>query len=224
MPDILRQVPLFAHLAPEHHETLAAITGRQKVDRGETIFNEGDPADRIYVVERGRVKIFKLSAEGKEQILHVFGPGEPFAEVAVFIGDTYPAHAVALEPSDLLIIPRRDFAGLIERDPSLALEMLASLAQRLKQFAAMIEALSLQEVPTRLAGHLRYLAEQQGSDTVTLDLPKGQLAALLGTTPETLSRIFNKMTAAGAIRTSRSTITILDPEYVEELAEGTSRL
>ncbi len=224
MHDILRQVPLFSNLAPDHYEILAAITKEQRVKRGETIFSEGDPAERIYVVASGRVKIFKLSAEGKEQILHVFGPGEPFAEVAVFIGDTYPAHAIALEPSHLLIIPRQEFAHLIEKDPTLALEMLASLAQRLKQFAAMIESLSLQEVPTRLAGHLRYLAEEQQSSTVRLDLPKGQLAALLGTTPETLSRIFNKMSATGAIKVNRSTVTILDHAYLEDLAEGMVRL
>ena len=102
--------------------------------------------------------------------------------------------------------------------------MLASLAQRLKQFAAMIESLSLQEVPTRLAGHLRYLTEEQQSSTVRLDLPKGQLAALLGTTPETLSRIFNKMSATGAIKVNRSTVTILDHAYLEDLAEGMARL
>ncbi len=224
MHDVLRRVPLFSNLAPDHYEILAAITREQRVKRGETIFSEGDPARRIYVVASGRVKIFKLSAEGKEQILHVFGPGEPFAEVAVFIGNTYPAHAVALEPSTLLIIPRREFASLIEKDPTLALEMLASLAQRLKQFAAMIESLSLQEVPARLAGHLRYLAGKQGSPTVHLDLPKGQLAALLGTTPETLSRILNKMSATGAIQVNRSAITILDHAYVNDLADGMVRL
>jgi len=224
MCKFLSRVPLFDNLASEQYTVLESIASEKTVARGETIFSEGDPADHIYIVKTGKVKIFKLSPEGKEQILHVFGPGEPFAEVAAFIGDTYPAHAVALQRSSLLVLPRKDFAKLIEDDPSLALNMLASLAQRLKKFAAMIESLSLQEVPARLAGHLLYLAERQQSATVELDLPKGQLAALLGTTPETLSRILNKMVNIGAISMDRATVTIHDHAVIEDLAEGMKRL
>ncbi len=220
----LARIPLFSNLAEEQYDIIDSIVVPGTVARGQSIFAEGDPARGFYIVKTGRVKIFKLSPEGKEQILHVFGPGEPFAEVAVFTGGTYPAHAVALEKSELLFFPRQAFADMIEDNTSMAMNMLASLSLRLKQFADMIESLSLQEVPARLAAHLLYLAGKQQKDDFDLDLPKGQLASLLGTSPETLSRIFNKLTANGLIRMQRSHITILDREHLEEVAEGMNRL
>lgn len=161
------------------------------------------------MVGQGRVKIFKMSLDGKEQILHIFGPGEPFGEVPVFHGNPYPANAVALESSSMLFFPRRKFIDLINSTPSLALSMLAVLSMRLRRFAAQIESLSLKEVPARLAAHLIYLTEEQkNTKAVTLDIPKGQLASLLGTSPETLSRIFAKMTKEGLIKVSGKEIEI----------------
>lgn len=197
----------------------------QNFKRGQHIFSEGDEGAGFYVVISGKVKIFKLSAEGKEQIMHVFGPGEPFAEVAVFAGANFPANAVALEKSRIFFFPRQSFIALIKENPALAMNMLAELSLRLKRFAHMIEDLSLKEVPGRLANHILLLADEQNNEReVTLGLAKAHLASLLGTIPETLSRILTRMSKQGLIDSQGPTITILDYDALSDLASGERRL
>lgn len=221
----LASVPLFKGLSREQYDELAMIATDQEYARGRAIFAEGDPGDGFFLVVSGLIKIYKLSLDGKEQILHIFGTGEPFAEAAVFIGSPYPAHAMALEKSRVLFLPRRAFIELINRNPELALNMLAALSHRLKKFAQLIEELSLKEVPGRLAAHLLYLSRQQaGQDQVLLPVSKNQLAGLLGTIPETLSRILGKLAKAEMIAIDGPRITILDREALEDLAAGESRL
>jgi CRP/FNR family transcriptional regulator len=152
-----------------------------------------------------------MNPMGKEHILHIFGPGEPVGEVPVFSNQPFPATAEAIIKSSLYFFPRKDFVALIERNPSIALNMLAVLSRRLRQFATQIENLSLKEVPARLAGYLLYLAdEQEHRDVVQLPVSKGQLASLLGTIPETLSRIFARMSDEGLIAVDGRSIAILD--------------
>jgi len=217
----LKTVPLFRGLNETQYEALAMIITIQEYKRGQPIFAEGDPGTGFYVVMEGLVKIFKLSLDGKEQILHVFGPGEPFAEAAVFTGSTFPAHALALEKSRALFIPRQSFIELIRENPSLAMNMMATLSMRLKKFAHLIEDLSLKEVPGRVAAHILYLSEQQGgSEEVKLNIGKAQLASLLGTIPETLSRILTKLGKQELIRIEGPQITILDRDGLADLAMG----
>ncbi len=219
--DIIANAPMFAGLAPEQLEQVGRIAKDRHYKRGEPVFWEGDPGTGFYVVASGRVKIYKSSAEGKEQILHIYGPGHPIGEVPVFSGSRFPANAQAIEKSHLLFFSREDFVGLITDQPSLALNMLALLSVRLRQFTVQVENLSLKEVPARLASYLIYLAEEQERpDGVTLPISKGQLASLLGTIPETLSRIFNKMTAQGLIAVNGNEIEFTDREEVEVLAES----
>lgn len=167
------------------------------------------------------MKVFKSSSEGKEQILHIFGPGEPIGEVAVFAGIPFPANAAVLVKSTLLFFPRDAFTRLIAKEPSLAMKLLAVLSTRLRQFTVQIENLSLKEVPGRIASHLLFLAEEQNNrDQVTLTISKGQLASLLGTIPETLSRIQAKMASQGLIKVSGREINLLDFEGLEALSEN----
>lgn len=222
--DALSTVPLFQGMDRGQLQKLSGIVGDQRYARGQAIFAEGDDGIGFYVVISGRVKIFKLSAEGKEQILHVFGDGEPFAEAAVFVGACFPAHALALETSRIFFFPRQAFIALIGENPALAMNMMAALSMRLKKFAHLIESLSLKEVPGRLAVHLLLLAAEQEQDTIRLDLTKSHLASLLGTIPETLSRILTKMVKADLIATNGPTITILDRDALEDLASGEARL
>ena len=168
------------------------------------------------MVSEGRVKIFKMSLNGKEHILHIFGEGEPFGEVPVFHNQPFPATAEALVKSTVLFFPRDRFVQLVIKTPSIALNMLAVLSMRLRRFASQIESLSLKEVPERLAGYLLYLLEEQGKeDSVDLEISKGQLASLLGTIPETLSRIFAKMTEEGLIEVVGRRINIIDRQGLE---------
>ncbi len=207
---------LFAGISSDQLSELADISHVKNYGRGETVFFEGDVADGFYMVIEGKVKIFKLSTEGREQILHIFGKGEPFGEVAVFQDSPFPANATVLGKGKLLFFPGPEFIRLVNANPSIALNMLAMFSMRLRRFATQIEHLSLKEVPGRLASHLLYLSkEQQNRDRVTLDIPKGQLASLLGTSPETLSRIFTKMNEEGTIRLHGKVISLLDRERLE---------
>ncbi|MEI8181202.1 MAG: Crp/Fnr family transcriptional regulator [Desulfomonile sp.] len=218
-------IPLFEGLPSDNHSDLASIATEKRFARGETVFSEGQAGSGFFVVISGRVKIFKLSAEGKEQILHIFGPGEPFGEAPVFEGRRFPAHAVALDDSLFFFFPRSSFVGLIRRNPSLSLNMLAVLSRRLRRFAALVDDLSLKEVPGRLAAHLLYLSDgKDGAHELVLDIPKGQLAGLLGTIPETLSRILTKMVRQRLIESNGPRVKILDRKGLEDLAEGIRRL
>ncbi len=215
---IIAASPLFKGLPEEQIREIAAIVVEKEYRKGQPVFFEGDEGNGFYVVARGKVKIFKVSAEGKEHILHIFGQGEPFAEAPGFYGHPFPANAAAMVKSRLLFFPRAEFIRLVSETPALALNMLAVLSTRLRRFATKIEYLSLKEVPARLASYLLYLAEEQGNlKMVQLDIPKGQLASLLGTIPETLSRIFLKMTSQGLIKVQGKTILLLDLEGLREM-------
>jgi CRP-like cAMP-binding protein len=217
---IISDVPLFNGLPKDQLNELRQIAVDRFYDKGKTIFFEGDPCDGFYIIADGRVKIYKLSFDGKEHILHIYGPGNPFGEVPVFAGKKFPANAQTLLKSHLLFFPRTAFIDLISQNPSLSLNMLAVLSMRLRQFTVQIENLSLKEVPGRLASYLLYLAKEQGgSDTVMLTISKGQLASLLGTIPETLSRILAKMNKQRLVETSGRDIKLLDIEGLKDLAE-----
>jgi len=217
---IISGIPLFSGLDVHQLKDIEQIAIHKHYKKGDFVFYEGDDGNGFYVVVEGTVKIFKVSSEGKEQILHIFGPGEPFGEVPVFSGQSFPANTEAIAKSHLLFFPRTAIVNLITENPSLALNMLAVLSMRLRQFTVQIENLSLKEVPARLAAYLIYLAEEQESeDSVTLNISKGQLASLLGTIPETLSRIFSKMNRQNLIEVKDRNIRLLDLDGLHELAE-----
>ena len=215
--DVIESTALFEGLSRPEIEAVAGLIYEKKFGKGETIFFEGDDADGFYLVSSGQIKVFKMNPMGKEHILHIFGPGEPVGEVPVFSRQPFPATAEAIIRSATYFFPRKDFVALIEKNPSIALNMLAVLSRRLRQFATQIENLSLKEVPARLAGYLLYTAEEQGTnDAVRLPVSKGQLASLLGTIPETLSRIFARMSEDGLIRVEGRSITIIDREGLRD--------
>ncbi|WP_027370930.1 Crp/Fnr family transcriptional regulator [Desulfovermiculus halophilus] len=217
----LGSVPLFQGLPQKQLHELEEVSQEVGFDKNQVIFSQEDPGNGFYVLISGRVKVYKLSLDGREQILHVFGPGEPIGEVPVFAGDTFPAHALALEPTRLLFFPRERLRTLFEQDPSLALNMLAVLARRLREFTRLVEDLSLKELPSRLASYLAQLQDAQGGrEQVTLEVSKGTLAKVLGTSQETLSRVLKRMGEAGIIEVDKRRITILQDGALEDLAEG----
>jgi CRP-like cAMP-binding protein len=215
---------LFKGLPDKQIKELSAILVSCSFKRGETVFSDGEEANGFYVLRSGRIKIFKLSYEGKEQILHLIGPGEPFGEVPVFAGERFPAYAETMEESEAVFFPRATFTGLIKKDPLIAMNMLAILSKRLKQFTRLVESLSLKEVPQRLATYLLYLGEDTGKDSIELNIAKGQLASILGTIPETLSRILSKMVNQDLIRVQGRTIRIIDRKALGDLASGEKML
>lgn len=221
----LKSMDLFQGLAPEQLDAVAAIGVPVKYAKGQTIFLEGSEAGGLHVALSGQVKIFKLSVEGREQIIHIYGPGEPFGEVPMFEGGRFPAGAEATQDSEILFIPRDSLLRLLERDKTLAMNMLAALSRKLRRFTVKLENLTLKETPQRVAAYLLDLSDRAGGDTeVVLDITKGHLAGLLGTAQETLSRVLKKMSLAGLITVHGKTITLLDLQSLESLANGDDRL
>lgn len=219
---LISGIPLFNGLPADQLDAIRKIAVEKRFNKGQTIFSEGDKTTGFFVIVDGRVKIYKVSSEGKEQILHIFEAGQSFGEVTVFTGQQMPANAQALAKTHLLLFARSAFVDLVTSNTSLALNLLAIMSKKLRQFAAQIENLSLKEIPARLASYLIYLAEEQGAeDAVVLNVSKGQLASLLGTIPETLSRIFAKLSAQNLIRVEGPKIVLLDREEIESLAEYT---
>ncbi len=219
--EVISKFSFFNGLPARQIDELAKICMEKSYEKGLEIFSEGGVADGFYLVTAGKIKVYKLSLEGKEQILHIFGPGEMAGEVPVFSGGNYPASAQAIEASCVLFFPRASFMELVYREPAIAVNLLAVLSHRLRRFTHMIEDLSLKEVPGRLAAYLIYLGQRGTTGhSLELDITKTQLASLLGTIPETLSRILARMVQQGILSVEGRKISVLDPEALEALAAG----
>lgn len=204
MIDILRKTPLFATLPDEDLRRVADLAVSRRFAKRESVFREGDRADGFFIVASGKVKVFKLSAEGKEQILHVLEAGQTFAEAVIFEGVDYPAYAETLTEAELSFLPRRPFVDLLERHPKVAIRMLASLSRWLKRMTDLVESLSLKDVETRLVFYLSEELKARGippEDGAELELAIGKnvLASRLGTVPETFSRALKKLQDDGLI-------------------------
>ncbi len=221
----LADIPLFAGLRPEQLERIARIAVPRNVDRGQMLFFERGEAEGFYVVVEGKVKIFRSAPDGREAVLHIFGAGETFGEVPMFMGGRFPASAAAVEKGQVVFLPRAELKRLIQEDSTLALNMLASLSSKLREFAGKIEALTLQEIPQRLSAYLLDLSEREGGkNTIELDMAKGLLASFLGATRETLSRALSRMAEQNFIEVKGRTIRLLDRAGLEDLASGEVKL
>lgn len=218
--DDMQSCPLFADVSPDDLKKLSAIVHQRKVLRGELLFSEGDTAKGFYVVAEGRVKVYKLSADGKERILHIVQPGSTFAEAAIFGDGNYPAYAEPLVATRLLFFPKKDFLNLLHNQSQIAINMIAGLSRYLRQFATQVEQLTFQDVPARLA---KYLLTLPGATEgrVILPISKGQLASNLGTVSETLSRTLRKLSDEGLLEVEGKNITLRDFDELEELAMST---
>ena len=223
--DLLRRCPLFAGLKEEDLKKIRTIASPRQIGKKEVLFSDGEEAKGFYVILSGKIKLYKISSEGKEQILHVVSAPDAFAEAALFLEGSYPAFAEALIDSQLLFFPKRDFIQLIERNPQLSINMIVSLSHFLRRFTSLIEELSLKEVSSRIAKYLIDLSLKSAKEgkipkAVELDLSKTQLASKLGTISETLSRTLAKMKTKGIIDVEKNKISILNREALEELASG----
>ncbi len=223
LKDWLSTVSLFHNLSLEQLHAVMQIAEIQSFGKGEVLFNAGHEATGFFVIKSGRVKVYKISSEGKEQILNIFAVGQNFAEVAALDGKTFPAAAATLEPAELIFFPRLAFLNLLHQYPDIAINMLISLSQHLRHLTHVIETLSFKDVPQRLAAYLLGLKEtstELNSPTVVvLSLTKSQLAAALGTIPATLSRAFNYLRNENIIRVEGSRIELLDGDRLRTLSQ-----
>ena len=218
--DILIRSQLFGGLPQEHITEIENISADKNYNKGDIIFYDGDEGNGFYLVAAGSVSVYKLSPDGKEQILHIVKEGDTIGAVPVFSGKSFPANARALSKTHLLFFNRKKFIDLITGKPNLTMNILALLSTRLREFTIQVENLSLKELPGRLASYLLYLShEQRNQDSVRLNISKAQLANLLGTGPESLSRALGKMKTKKLIAEEGANIRLLDRGLLEELAE-----
>lgn len=217
--ELLRSISYLSGLDEATLNALARVAVRRRYDAGQMIFVEGEPCAGLFIVERGRVKIFKLSPGGREQILHIFGAGEGFNDVAVLDGGPNPVNVMALEPTSVLVIDCPSMVDLLERYPALSRAVIENLASRARHLVSLVEDLSLRTVVGRLAK----LLLEQASEEVDLErFPQGlthaQMAARLGTVREVITRSLHKLEDEGIIKIERHRITILDREALEDKA------
>jgi CRP/FNR family transcriptional regulator len=207
----LRCCQLFSGLSTEDLEVIASFAVLRNLERNEYLFREGATSEGFYVVQRGAINVHRVSAAGKEQVIHVFRMGESLAEAALASASGYPADARAVETSTVLLIPKGPILALIGRRPDLALRMLGSMSQHLRVLVGMLDDLTLKDVETRLANWL--LKQSKGSaGPVLLPGTKRVLAAELGTSSETLSRTFAVLRDRKVIVVSPKAITVCDPK------------
>lgn len=216
----LRSCNLFAGLPPADLENIAAVTVVKSLEKGEYLFHEGDPAHGFYVVQRGAVNVHRVSAAGKEQVIHIFRAGDSFAEVALASATGYPAEARALEPTQVLLVQKDGILALLQRQPELALRMLGSMSGHLRALVGQLEDLALKDVETRLANWLvKRCPNPQGEMPVAIDLTmtKRVLAAELGTVSETFSRTLAKFRQQKLIAVKGKRVTVLSPSKLYAL-------
>ncbi|MGB2591283.1 MAG: Crp/Fnr family transcriptional regulator [Candidatus Acidiferrum sp.] len=212
---ILKKTPLFASLTPSETRDLAARTSRKSFRRDEQLFAEGDPCSGLFLVATGKVRIFKLSPSGRQQILAVEGPGSSFAELPVFDGGNYPATASAMEDTEVLFISRRDFQDFCREHPDVGLKVIAVVGSRLRRLVGIIEELSFTTVRQRLIALILRLAQEEGTPSkagirVELTQSHEDLASELGTVRELVSRNLSRLHAEGFLDVEGRKIVVKD--------------
>ena len=216
----LRSCQLFTGLPLADLEKIAAVTVLKPLAKDEYLFREGGPAHGFYIVQRGAINVHRVSAAGKEQVIHVFRSGESFAEVALATTTGYPADARALEPTQVLLVQKDGFLALLQRQPELALRMLGSMSSHLRVLVGQLEDLTLKDVETRLANWLVKRCpnpESQQPVVIELTVTKRTLAAELGTISETFSRTLAKFRVQKLLTVKGRTLTVLSPARLNTL-------
>ena len=213
---LLGSMPYFARLDTETMEAVATNAVRQRYHRGEVIFLEGDPCAGLFFVEEGRIKLYKLSLEGKEQVVRLLGPGESFNEVAVLDDGTNPVSAMAALDSALWVIDRSAMLELLNTHSLLAVVIIENLAGHARHLLSLVEDLSLRTVSARLAKLL--LAQAEGGGPAPHRMTQQDMAAQLGTVREMVGRALRSFEDQGLIRFERHRIIVLDREGLEREA------
>ena len=206
----MRCSQLFTGLPAEDLALIAGFSQTLPLAKDDYLFHEGEASRGFYLVQSGALNVHRVSAAGKEQVIHVFRAGESLAEAALASPTGYPANARAVEPSTVLLIPKGPILDLIGRRPDLALRMLGSMSAHLRVLVGMLDDLTLKDVETRL---LNWLMKHGGSargGIIRLTGTKRVLAAELGTSSETLSRTLARLRERQLITVAARTITVLD--------------
>jgi CRP/FNR family cyclic AMP-dependent transcriptional regulator len=223
----LGRTALLSSLTPAELKTLAARTVRKLFTSGELLFSEGEPCNGLHIIAGGKVRIFKTSANGREQVLAVNVPGESVAELPVFDGGPFPASAVAVNDAEIAFISRRDFQAYCMEHPEVALKVLQVVGTRLRRLVGIIEELSFTTIRQRLISSLLKLAQNEGKSTargIEFQLPSShqELASQLGTVRELVSRNLMRLQAEGLLDVDARQIVIKDLNGLKALLDTPS--
>jgi CRP/FNR family transcriptional regulator, nitrogen oxide reductase regulator len=220
--EALRTASLYRGLSAEDRQRLAEVALVKSWDKGETVFEEGDPSDFLLTVLSGRVKIVKRQSSGKEVILEIFGPGDPLGAVVAYEGRPFPASAVAVERSSCLLVRRAPFFALLEKHPSLVRGLLSAFTRRIVELAQRIPEVAGARVETRFAHLFLKLADRTGRPRgaavfIPMALSRQELADLTGTTIETCIRLMSRWSKDGVLETEREGFVLIDRSALEAL-------
>jgi CRP-like cAMP-binding protein len=224
---VLGKTALLAGLSQPELHLLAARAVRKPFRAGELLFSEGEPCNGLHIIAQGKVRIFKTSANGREQVLAVNAPGESIAELPVFDGGPYPASAAALGDTEIAFISRRDFHAYCLEHPEVSLKVLSVVGARLRRLVGIIEELSFTTIRQRLVSMLMRLADTEGRKTdrgIELQLPAThqELAHQLGTVRELVSRNLMRLQAEGLLEVDARQIVVKDRNGLAALLESSS--
>jgi len=218
----IKKVHIFNTLSTEEVKELSRYLLSEAYAKKEFVFSEGDSSDWLYIVKTGKVKITKLSNEGKEIILEIISPHEMFGGIAVVRGFPYPANAVAMEDGEVLKISRKNLLSLMDKLPGLMYCMAISIGDRIKDTHETLKSIALEKVESRIASLLIKLSEKSGEKVsegvaITMKLTKQDIAEMVGTTVETSIRTMSKLTKAGLVISKSGKIIIRDLEKLRSL-------
>jgi CRP/FNR family transcriptional regulator len=204
LASLLHRVPLFSEL---HEDALLELARRcvtRTVGAGSVLFTTGEECRGLYIIDSGRVRIYRTDPAGREQVLHIEGPGRTVAELPMFDGGPYPASAVTIEDSTLVFLPRQAFEYLYRTQPDIAHTVIRALGRRLRHLVHLTETLAFRDVAARLAMLLVGYAERAGTQTpagveIELDRTQEELAHEIGTARESVSRAMKQLRRKGLI-------------------------
>jgi CRP/FNR family cyclic AMP-dependent transcriptional regulator len=213
--DILKRVPIFTGLEESDIMELKNICLKAKFQKGNIIFFEGDPGEAVHFIKSGKIKIYKSDSEGREHILNIYGPGDIFAETVLFEGGPYPASAEAIEDSVVWMIRNQDLENLFKKNIGMALKIIKILSKRLRESQEKVRNLALWDTYDRTACALHKMSLDHGinsSKGIEVDLPitRSELASMVGTSRETVTRMLMEMKKKGIIDIDKQKIIVLN--------------
>lgn len=216
LADFLKSLPYFTALGTEEIAQIEKAILEHSFAKGEVLFLESEPCRGLYIVRSGRIRIFKSSLEGREQVLFIAKPGDTFNDVPVFDGGPNPASASALEPSTVLIVPKAKLLSLMADSP-VALTILKVFAMRLRHLTVLVEDLSFRHVVSRLAKTLLELAVTGQEPSPVQRLTQDEMAAMVGTVRDVIGRALKTLEKAGAIKIEGQRILVVNAELLKEM-------
>jgi len=214
IPTLLRQISFFSELSADDIDRVARYTRERTLEKGEVLFQRGDPVHGFFFVVSGQVKLAVSSAQGNEKVVEIISPMHSFGEAVMFLNRPYPVFAEGLVATRLLHIGQAVVSDLIDQDSSFARKLLAGMAIRLHSMIQDVEIYSLRSSTQRVIGYLLQQVEQDGAtgaQDIQLPTSKQVIASRLNLTPETLSRIFHDLVNAGLITVHGKHIALHDP-------------